>query len=333
VTRALSDWADLLTHIKTHFASVAVVAAMKLDLFTPLADGPKTADDLAAALGVPSRRLRMLLHSVAATGLVVADGDRFANSPAATQHLVRGRPQYMGGAADVYADIFASVLSTAESVRAGRPAALHEWETMPDDRLRTLLGGLNSGAAANGRTIAQRQDFARFKSVLDVGGGGGGLAIGLCQALPSLTARIIDLPRVARIGEELVAAAGLSGRIRAVGHDITASPVGDVHDAAVLRNFLQVLPAQFAERAVRNVGRSLRAGGEIFIIGAMLDDDFAGPPGALGLNLFFLNAFPDGEAYSESQHRAWLEAAGFTDIDRSPFPGLDHSLMTARKRD
>jgi hypothetical protein len=43
------------------------------------------------------------------------------------------------------------------------------------------------------------------------------------------------------------------------------------------------------------------------------------------------NAFPDGQAYTESEHRAWLAAAGFVDITRSPFPGMDHSLMTARK--
>ena len=31
-------------------------------------------------------------------------------------------------------------------------------------------------------------------------------------------------------------------------------------------------------------------------------------------NLVFLNVFPEGQAYTEAQHRAWLEAAGFRDI-------------------
>lgn len=326
------DWAEVLQHIKAFFPAVAIVAAMRLDLFTPLAEGPKTPEALAERLGVPVRRLRMLLHSLASTGLVMADGERFANSPVADEFLVRGRPRYMGGSHELYADMFATVLSTADSVRAGAPTALHDWAHMPEEQLRALLRGLNPGATAAGRMLAEQRDFGRVKSLLDVGGGGGGLAIGICQASPGITARVIELPRVAAVCEDLVAAGGLASRIRAIAHDIIESPLADVGDAAILRNFVQVLPPDSARRALDNIGRSVRPEGEIFIIGVILDDDRTGPPGALALNLFFLNAFPEGEAYTESQYREWLEGAGFTDIRRSPFPGLDHSLMTGRKR-
>jgi len=158
------------------------------------------------------------------------------------------------------------------------------------------------------------------------------MAIGLCQACPGLEAKIVELPRIARIANDLVAASGLASRISAVSHDITQAPLAELHDAAVRRNFFQVLPADAARHAATNVGRSVRPGGEVFIIGLVLDDDRGGPVGALGMNLFFLNVFADGEAYTESEYREWLEAAGFTEITRAPFPGLDHSLITARKR-
>ncbi|HXH83545.1 MAG TPA: hypothetical protein VNN07_11530 [Candidatus Tectomicrobia bacterium] len=48
---------------------------------------------------------------------------------------------------------------------------------------------------------------------------------------------------------------------------------------------------------------------------------------------YFVNAFPEGEAYTEAEYRAWLEAAGFTDVARERFPGFDHSLITARTRE
>jgi SAM-dependent methyltransferase len=326
------DWNEVLHKIKAYFAPVAIVSAMKLDVFTPLAAAPKTAQELAADLGVPVRRLRMLLYSLATTGLITRQADQFANSAVADEFLVRGRPRYMGGGHELYSDIFATMLSTAESVRTGRPVALHDWEHMPDEQVRGLLRGLNSGAAASGRTLAARHDFARFKRVLDVGGGGGGLAIGLCESCPGLDAKIVELPRIARIAEDLVASTGLTGRIRAVGHDISDAPLADLHDAAVLRNFFQVLPTDVARRAVKNVAQSLRPDGEVFIIGLVLDDDCRGPEGALGMNLFFLNAFEHGEAYTESEYREWLDAAGFIDISRVPFAGFDHSLITARKR-
>jgi hypothetical protein len=89
-------------------------------------------------------------HALASTGLITHTGDRFENSALANEFLVRGRPRYMGGSHELYADIFAAMLSTAESVRTGTPAALHDWEHMPEEQVRALLRGLNPGAAASG---------------------------------------------------------------------------------------------------------------------------------------------------------------------------------------
>jgi cyclopropane fatty-acyl-phospholipid synthase-like methyltransferase len=327
------EWVDVVDHIKGFFPAVAVVAAMQLDVFTPLSHGPKTHDELASALDVPPRRLRLLLRSLVATKLVAADGDRFTNSPVAEAFLVRGRPTYMGGSHELYNDLFAAVLPTARSVRTGVPQSHHEWESMPEDQLRAALRGLNVAATAQGARLAKEHDFARFKTILDVGGGGGGFSIGACQACPNLTAHVVELPRVARICGDLITAAGLGSRVRAYSHDLTVAPLPELHEVAVLRNLLQVLSPERAKTIVHNVGRSLSPGGEIYIIGSIVDDDGRGPSGSLALNLFFLNAFEDGEAYMESQYREWLEAAGFEEIRRSVIRGgLDLSLMTARKR-
>jgi hypothetical protein len=140
-----TDWSDVLRHVKAYFPAVAVVAAMRLELFTALADGPRTAEELAATLGVPTRRLRMLVRSLVAAKLVVSDGDCFANAPVAAEFLVKGHPQYMGGSHELYSHMFSSVLSTAESIRTGVPQAIQDWTHMPDDRLRAILRGLNPG--------------------------------------------------------------------------------------------------------------------------------------------------------------------------------------------
>jgi hypothetical protein len=86
-----------------------------------------------------------------------------------------------------------------------------------------------------------------------------------------------------------------------------------------------------AQRVVENVGRSLRPNGEIFIIGQIVDDDLAGPPGALAFNLVFLNIYRDGEAYPESSYRRWLASAGFVDVQRRQLAGPGLSLITGRR--
>ena len=52
----------------------------------------------------------------------------------------------------------------------------------------------------------------------------------------------------------------------------------------------------------------------------------------MGFNLTFINVYDAGESYTEQDHRKWLAAAGFVDIERANFAlagGL--GLLTARK--
>ncbi len=46
-------------------AALAMLAGMQLDVFTPLQAGPKTAEEIAHAIGVGPARLRLLLYSLA----------------------------------------------------------------------------------------------------------------------------------------------------------------------------------------------------------------------------------------------------------------------------
>ena len=77
-------------------AAFAMLAGMQLDVFTPLQAGPKTAEDIAHAIGVGPARLRLLLYSLVAAGLLTEQDGRFSNTPEANHFLVKGIPSYMG---------------------------------------------------------------------------------------------------------------------------------------------------------------------------------------------------------------------------------------------
>src|SRR2546430_16276045 len=79
------------------YPSFAMLAGMQLDVFTPLKDGPLTAAQLAAVLGVNTEKLSRLLYALVTAGLLTVDGDRFANTPEAQQFLVKGQTKYLGG--------------------------------------------------------------------------------------------------------------------------------------------------------------------------------------------------------------------------------------------
>ena len=71
-------------------AALAMLAGMELDPFTPLKDGPLTTKEIASATGTKEERLRLLLWSLVAAGLLTEKEGRFANTDEANHFLVKG---------------------------------------------------------------------------------------------------------------------------------------------------------------------------------------------------------------------------------------------------
>ena len=297
-----------------------MLAACRLDLFTPLKDGALTAEQIAAAMGVEPTKLRPLLYVLVAAGLLtVADG-LFANSDEAQQYLVRGRPAYQGGRHGLWSDLWHAELRTAETIQSGRASARHDYARMTRDELLTFYRGLHANALATGRMLAQRYDFSACHTCLDVGGGSGGVAIALSRACPQIRATVIDLPNVTPLTRQFVSEEGAQERVQVQTADIVdAAPAGEF-DAAVLRYLIQVLAPADARRSMQHVAEVLRPGGAIYIVGWMLDDSRLSPPQAVMANLTMINVYEHGEVYTQQEHFAWLRDAGFGGLERVTLP-------------
>jgi SAM-dependent methyltransferase len=307
--------AAIFRHAFGVYPSMAMLAGMQLDVFTPLKDGAMTEAALAHAVGVHPRKLRPLLYALVCADLLRIEGDRFANTPEADVYLVRGRPTYMGSNHELYSDLWSAALKTGASIRNGTPQVKHDFTTMSDAELAAFFRGLHAGALATGRQLTTTFGFEAFRSLLDVGGGSGGAAIAACQSCPNLSATIVELPRVAPIAQAFVKEAGLGERITVLTGNVLERPPGGHFDAAILRNLIQVLGPEDARRALRHVGAALDPGGLLLIIGHVLEDSRLGPAPAVGLNLTFVSIYDEGQAYTEQEHRAWLADAGFAEIE------------------
>lgn len=319
---------DRITHAVA--TPMAVRAALQLDLFTALANGPMTAENLADAVGVKPRRLKLLLYTLVVAEFLELYDERFGNSSVSDHYLVKGRPQYTGGIHGLWTEVCTAQLHTAESIRTDIPQAKTDFEQMSQAELSGFLKGLHGNAAADGRHLAKNQAFSEATRIIDVGGGSGGVAISLCQEHSHLAATLIDLPAVVPIAREMIAEAGLDERITADTADVLDKPLEGNFDIAVARNLFQVLSAEECQRTAVNIGAALPAGGIFYVIGLICDDTRLSPVNIVNLNLAFLNQFDHGEAYTESEYRNWLEYAGFVDVKREPL-AQGRSLMTALK--
>jgi SAM-dependent methyltransferase len=324
---------DTITRLQASVApALAMLAGMQLEIFTHLAERPRSAADLAITLDVEADRLSRLLHALVVSGLLEKRQDGFANKNEAAAFLVKGRVGYLGGVHELLSQIWHADLLTAQSIRTGAPAALHDFNATSDQEMAAMLRGMHGGAAAAGRDFARRFDFSGCRSIIDIGGGSGGLLAALCEAHPGLHGTLFELPRTAPLAAAILRDSPGGERVSIEAGDILMTPPRQLHDAVVMRALLQVLSRTDAARAVANAAAVVRPGGSIYIAGGgILDDDRLGPAAAVFWSVTFMNLYPSGESYTETEHVEWLEAAGCGEVERITLP-TGGGIIRATKR-
>ena len=103
--------------------SFALLAGMKLDLFTQLKDASLTVEEVAQVSDLKPDKLKPLLYALVAAGLLTVEDNRFTNSPEADYYLVRGRPAYLGDRHKLWSWLWNAELQTAETIQSGIPQA------------------------------------------------------------------------------------------------------------------------------------------------------------------------------------------------------------------
>jgi hypothetical protein len=259
------------------YPSFAMLAGMELDLFTPLKDGSLTAEEIAQAVGTDRAKTAPLLHALVAVGLLKFDGGRFLNSEEADQFLVQGRPDYIGMRHRAYRRRWNSVLSVAETIRSGVPQRGVDYASMPNDARESFYRGTFTECLAAGRELAKTEDFSGFRSLVDVGGGSGGLAIAMAEAWPNLSITIADLPATAPVAQRYIDEAGFTTRINVCPTNVVSDPLGGSYDVAVMRGLFPVLTPNEIRSALANVYLALKPGSSLYIVGWILDDSRASP--------------------------------------------------------
>jgi SAM-dependent methyltransferase len=294
--------------------ALALLAGMELGIFTALAEGPAVPAVLAKRLGVDGERLSRLLYALVLAEMLSHENGVFANTPEAATFLVKGNPRYIGGGHELTREIWEADLRSAETIRRGAPAALHDFTKMDEASLIAFLRGMIPFATATGRALGKQFDFSHVGSVVDVGGGSGAALAGLMDQHATMRGTLFELPSVAKAAAKLLDDFPCRHRIDIATGDITAEPLKGEYDAALLRALVQVLAPEDAAKAIRHAVAGLRPGGHIYITGSgILNDDRLTPPAGVYLNVTLMNFYPAGRSYTTSEHVDWLKAAGCID--------------------
>jgi len=110
-----------------------------------------------------------------------------------------------------------------------------------------------------------RHDFGSFRRLLDIGGNSGEFALQVCRAHPRLTATVLDLPVVCRIGKEHVRRSPEADRIAFVEGNALVDPLPAGHDIVVFKSVLHDWPEPAAAELLSRAYGCLAPGGTLLV--------------------------------------------------------------------
>lgn len=313
--------------------SLALVAAIDLDVFSTIASGKGTAADLAAALKVPRRGLEHLLDALAGMDYLSKKGTLYRLTPPADAFLVRGRPGYVGAFAEETQMTLPAWMQLADVVRSGRP--MGSVDTAAGRQFfPKLVRAIFPMMYPSARFLVNSLPKSRLKTierVLDVAAGSAAWSLPFAQALPNVRVTAMDYPEVTPVAREYAERFGVDDRYDYLEGDMREVDFGQKkYDVAILGHIIHVAGEAGGKKLLAKSFRALKPGGMLIIAEMVPNDARTGPefPLLFGLNMILHTN--DGDVFTLAQYKEWLKQAGFTGVRTLDVHGPSPLILATR---
>jgi tRNA A-37 threonylcarbamoyl transferase component Bud32/ubiquinone/menaquinone biosynthesis C-methylase UbiE len=276
-----------------------------------LADGPASAEELAARCAVPARPLRRLLAALAALGVLIPEGERYALTPALA--LAYTAPAGGGAVAGPIAQAAAFWAHLPRWVQTGAPyLSMDQPDGFLYAEVADTLDALHAEAAAElaGRLRAHGL-VPPGAAILDIGAGSAVWSRAVAVSDPRAMVTAVDRVRVLAVARAYAEAAGMGHRFTAIGGDWRDAPLSnDAYDLAILANICHLADETEVPRLLGRAATALRPGGLIAVVDTIPDDSQGPQLEALLQALQLGLRTAGGGVYTVQQYHAWLAGVG-----------------------
>ncbi len=300
-------------------ATQMVRAVTELRIPDLLANGPRAADDLAAASGVQTEPLRRVLRCLVSVGVFAeADGGRFAATP--VSDWFRDRPGSLRGMTLMLASAsyrtFGDLMYT---LKTGEPAFEHmfsmsRWEQLAQEPEEAELfnTAMQFGTEQVRDAVVSAYDFTGLLSVVDVGGGRGTLIAGILKANPHLRGIVFDLEAGVAETDAYLEEQGVHDRcVVKRGSFLEHVPAG--YDAYVLKNIIHDWTDEKATVILANCRKAMGPERRLILVERIVPARLEDSPDARTLFMgdVQMMVMLGGRERTVEEFRTLLDGAGF----------------------
>ena len=308
---------QMLQLISGFWVSRCLYVAAKLGIADLLKDGPKSADELAAATNAHAPSLFRVLRALAAVDVLTQTEDkRFGNTPV-SQTLRSDVPGSLRAftMTELGEEHYPAWGELMHSVRTGEIAfdkAFGEpvWEFFAkhEENAKIFNDAMSGMTAQAEQALHAAYSFEGINTIIDVGGGHGGLITSILKRNPHMHGILFDSPQVIEGAKSKIAESGVADRCEVLGGDFFQS-VPQSADAIIMKWIIHDWNDEQSIAIMKNCHRALPDNGKLILVEAVV------PPGDemhfakfIDLNMLVMTG---GRERTEEEFRQLYEAAGF----------------------
>jgi SAM-dependent methyltransferase len=318
--------------VQAHQQTAALKAAIELDVFRAVGEGPGDVTSIAAHCRAPKRGVRILCDFLVINGVLAKEGSNYRHTPTSAAFLDPRSPACMASVAHFLSrpEVTEPLAQLAEVVRAGRTSLAGEGTVEPEnpiwvefaEKMAPMMGPM---AAPLGSVVLDGHDGPMH--VLDIAAGHGLFGIEIAKQNKQAHVTGLDWAPVLRVALKNAEKAGVQDRYKMLPGSAFDVEFGGPYDAVLLTNFLHHFDPATCVTLLKKVRSSLKPGGKAATLEFVPNEDRVSPPMAAGFSMTMLTTTASGDAYTFSQLHSMYDEAGFKGIYAHPIPMSPHTIV------
>ena len=311
--------------LQAYQRSVALRAAIDLDLFTAIAEGSHSLSAIAARIKASEKGTRVLCDYLTMIGFLFKEGDEYSLTPDSAVFLDRRSPAYLGTMANFLMSPHVAGLleNITDVIRHGGAlpsdhGALEPEHPMWVEFARSMAPMMQMPA----QLIANMFAGSKPIRVLDISAGHGVYGIAFAKHNPSAKVVGLDWANVLEVAKENASKAGVADRYSTIAGSAFEVDLGSGYDIILIPNFLHHFDPATNEKLLRKVHAALAPGGIAIAPDFIPNEDRVSPARDAMFSMQMLGT-PAGDAYTYAELEKMFRNAGFARCEMrelAPFP-------------
>jgi SAM-dependent methyltransferase len=318
--------------MQSYQRTAALKAAVDLDLFRAVGEGPGDVASIARSCKASERGTRILCDFLVINGVLAKENSTYKHTPLSATFLDPRSPaclasiaQFLGNSA-----LHEPTEHLADIVRSGRTTLPGAGTVEPDNPVwvqfaQTMAPMMAPLAGPLGQVVLNGQNGPM--KVLDIAAGHGLFGIEIAKQNPQAHVTGLDWAPVLRVAIENAKKAGVHERYDMLPGSAFEVNFGGPYDAVLLTNFLHHFDVPTNVDLLKKVRSALKPGGRAATLEFVPNEDRVSPPMPAAFALTMLTSTESGDAYTFNELASMYKEAGFSDISKHPIPMSPHTIV------